>query len=134
MTRIRQTLASILAAAAVTFGAPLLTSAQEAPRTERVASRRGVRMQHMQQFLQLDATQTEHVRQVMRAARAQHQALRASGALRDAHHTIRANTMAQIRAALRPDQLQRLDAAHANRAHLRGATRARGVTVPRSGI
>jgi len=133
MTRIRQTLASILAAAAVTFGAPLLTSAQEAPRA-RVESRRGVRMQHMQQFLQLDATQTEHVRQVMRAARAQHQALRASGALRDAHHTIRANTMAQIRAALRPDQLQRLDAAHANRAHLRGATRARGVTVPRSGI
>ena len=29
-TRTRQTLASILAAAAVTFGAPLLTSAQEA--------------------------------------------------------------------------------------------------------
>ena len=67
--RTRQTLASILAAAAVTFGAPLLTSAQEAG--------------------------------------AQHQA--------------------QIRAMPRPDPLQRLNAAHANRALLQGSERARGV-------
>lgn len=131
-TRIRQTLASILAAAAVTFGAPLLTFAQEAP-PARVELRRGARMHHTQQLLELDTTQTERVRQIMRGARAQHQALRASDALRSARRAIRETTLAQIRAALRPDQQQRLHAAQANRA-VDEAARARGATPPRSGI
>ena len=133
-TRIRQTLASILAAAAVTFGAPLLSSAQEAPRVESRVESRGVRMLRMQQLLQLDEAQTARVRQIMRGARAQHRALRASNALRDAHHALRVSTMAQIRATLRADQQQRLDAAHAHRAQLRGAARSGEAVRPRSGI
>ena len=80
-TRIRQTLASLLAATAMTFGAPLLTSAQEAPAHPR-AERRGVRMEPMQQ----------HVREIMRGARAERRSTRARRS-RDALRPLRPNTV-----------------------------------------
>jgi len=90
-TRIRQTLASLLAATAMTFGAPLLTSAQEAPAHPR-AERRGVRMEPMQQQLQLDAAQIERVREIMRGARAERRSTRARRS-RDALRPLRPNTV-----------------------------------------
>lgn len=122
----RNRLALFLTVTSLTLGAPLLSSAQEAPaqghcehggRGRHGGPGRGdpeARLTRMQQHLNLDATQTASVRQIMTEARTQHEALRNERLTQDErrarHQAIMQASGQRIRAILRADQQTRFDA------------------------